>query len=262
MNQPLTSVPAAAPAPDWMGLADSSLAAFLRMLADDPTPDAVAESLANGPLREFRPTLVCVGFVDTTKGAITIEGLHGADPHVRSAYASITLDTDLPATVCYHTNSVVTAPASHMTLEFPLTATYAQTRPDPQAHEWAFPIRYRGAVIAILGLELAGPASEPWLVRSAVATLTGPLATWAVLRIRAEQASHDYWARRSARPLTITDRQRRIIALVREGRTNAHIAEEIGFSVPTVKAEVARLCALLGAADRADLAVRAERAGL
>jgi hypothetical protein len=85
------SQPGTAPAPDWMALADSSLTAFLRMLADDPTPDAVAAALANGPLGMFGPTLVCVGFADTAREVLTIEGLHGADPHVRNAYASIPL---------------------------------------------------------------------------------------------------------------------------------------------------------------------------
>ena len=245
-----------------MALADSSLCAFLRMLADDPTPDAVAAALANGPLGTFHPTLVCMGFVDTTREVLTIEGLHGADPQVRNAYASIPLDTDMPATACYRTNSVVTAPAHQMTRDFPLTAPYSETRHDPQADVWAFPIRYRGAVIAILGLELSDPAGRPWLVRSAVATLAGPLATWAALRIHAEQQSHDYWSRRTPRALTITDRQKRIITLVREGHTNTQIAEDIGFSVPTVKAELARLCALLGAADRTDLTSKAARAGL
>lgn len=262
MQELTESQPGTTPAPDWMALTDSSLAAFLRMLADDPTPDAVAASLAHGPLGTFRPTLVCVGFVDTAREVLTIEGLHGADPHVRNAYASIPLGCEMPATLCYRTNSVVTARASQMTQDFPLVATYAETRHDQKADEWAFPIRYRSAVIAILGLELSSDAGQPWLVRSAVATLAGPLATWAALRIHAEQDSQDYWSRRSPRSLTVTERQARIITLVRKGHTNAQIAEDIGYSVPTVKAELARLCALLGAANRADLTSRASRAGL
>jgi DNA-binding NarL/FixJ family response regulator len=59
----------------------------------------------------------------------------------------------------------------------------------------------------------------------------------------------------------VTERQQRIIALVRAGRTNPEIATEIGFSVPTIKSELARLCALMGATNRADLATKAERAG-
>lgn len=48
---------------------------------------------------------------------------------------------------------------------------------------------------------------------------------------------------------------------VREGRTNAQIASEIGFSVPTVKSELARLCVLLGATGRSEVAAKAARAG-
>lgn len=262
MTEPLESSLRAAPAPDWWALADSSLAAFLRMLADDPTPDAVAEALANGPLAPFGSTLVALGLVDTDRQVLAMQGLHGADGQVRHTYAAIPLDADMPATKCYRTNTVITAPAARMAQDYPLTAKFAE-RPFPsEATIWAFPLRYRSAVIAVLGLELSGPAAVPGAVRSAIATLSGPLASWAALRIRAEAPSDVSWTQRRPRSLSFTDRQRRIIALVRQGLTNAQIAEEIGYSLATVKAELARLSALLGAADRHDLATRAARAGL
>jgi DNA-binding CsgD family transcriptional regulator len=262
MTEPLETSPGATPTPDWWALADSSLVAFLRMLADDPTPDAVAESLAHGPLAPFGPTLISLGFVDTDRQVLTMQGLHGADGHVRRTYAAIPLDTDMPAALCYRTNTVITGPAARMAHDYPLTAKFAE-RPSPRdATHWAFPLRYRSAVIAVLGLELSGPAADPGTVRSAVAALSGPLATWAALRIQAEPHAHGTWTPRQSRALSITDRQRRIIALVRQGLTNAQIAEEIGYSQATVKAELARLSALLGAADRHDLATRAARAGL
>lgn len=262
MTEPLESAGGGTPAPDWVALADSSLVAFLRMLADDPTPDAVAESLANGPLAAFGPTLVSLGFVDTDRQQLTMQGLHGADGHIRRAYAEIPLDADMPAAVCYRTNTVITAPAARMTHDYPLTAKFAERQSPSAAMHWAFPIRYRSAVLAVLGLELSGPTAAPGAVRSAIATLSGPLATWAALRIHGEASSHAPRAPRQPGSLSISDRQRRIISLVRHGQTNAQIAEEIGFSVATVKAELARLSALLGAADRHDLASRASRAGL
>lgn len=249
-------------APDWVALADSSLTAFLRLLADDPTPDAVAEALAHGPLAAFGPTLVALGFIDTTRQVLATEGLYGADTQVRRTYAAIPLDADLPATACYRTNTVVTAPASRMAQDYPLTARFAERGFSPGASIWALPIRYRSAVIAVLGLELSEPAAAPWLVRSAVATVTGPLAMWAALRQHTEQQGSAPWTQRHPRSLSITDRQRRIIALVRQGLTNPQIAEEIGYSIPTVKVELARLSALLGATDRTDLATKAARAGL
>ena len=94
-----------------------------------------------------------------------------------------------------------------------------------------------------------------------MSTISGPLALWAALRIRLDDGPDTYWSRRPDRPLTVTERQQRIIALVREGRTNPQIATEIGFSVPTIKSELARLCVLLGATSRSDLAAKAARAG-
>jgi DNA-binding CsgD family transcriptional regulator len=263
MTEPLETSRGATPAPDWWALADSSLVAFLRMLADDPTPDAVAESLANGPLAPFGPTLVALGFIDTDRQVLlTMQGAHGVDVNLRRTYAAIPLDADIPATVCYRTNTVITSPAARMAHDYPLTAKFAQRELPSDATIWVFPLRYRSAVIAVLGLELSSPAAEQGAVRSAVAALSGPLATWAALRIHAEAPSHASWAQREPRSLSFTDRQRRIIALVRAGLTNAQIAEEVGYSLATVKAELARMCALLGAADRHDLATRAARAGL
>jgi DNA-binding CsgD family transcriptional regulator len=233
------------------------------MLADDPTPDAVAEALVHGPLATFGPTLVGLGFIDTDRQVLlTMQGAHGVDVHLRRTYAAIPLDADIPATICYRTNSVVTGPAARMAQDYPLSAKFAQREFATDATIWVFPLRYRSAVIGVLGLELSGPAAEPGAVRSAVAALSGPLAMWAALRIDAEPHRHGTGSPRQSRSLSVTDRQRRIIALVRGGLTNAQIAEEIGYSLATVKAELARMCALLGAADRHDLATRAARAGL
>lgn len=261
MHEPVESALGGTPAPDWLALADSSLTAFLRMLADDPTPDAVAEGLAHGPLAAFGPTMVALGFIDPDRQVVVLQGVHGVDGHLRQAYAAIPLDADLPATACYHTNNVVTAPAEQVLRDYPLTARFAERAFPHDATIWAFPIRYRSAVLAVLGLEVPSSRAVPGVLRSAVSALSGPLATWAALRLHAEGQSHAHWAGRHPRSLSITDRQRRIIALVREGSTNPQIAEEIGFSVPTVKAELARLSALLGAANRNDLAMRAARAG-
>lgn len=61
---------------------------------------------------------------------------------------------------------------------------------------------------------------------------------------------------------TISPRQREVIALVSEGRTNPQIADALHVSVATVKADLAALYALVGAQGRGDLPARAIRAGL
>jgi len=245
-----------------MLLADSSLAAFLRTLADNPDPDTVAGSIAQGVLSAFQPIVTVIGFIHLDRQVLSAVGMFGIDPEVRNHYAAVPLDTDMPATVCYRTNAIVTTPSARLADDYPVVAPYVNSGPSPEHGEaTAFPIRHRGAVIAVLGLEFARPVAEPWFLRSAVSTIAGPLAMWSALRMALDDGPDTYWSRRPERPLTVTVRQRRIIALVREGRTNAQIAAEVGFSVPTIKSELAKLCVLLGAANRSDLATTAARAG-
>ena len=218
-----------------MLLADSALAAFLRTLADNPDPDTVAASIAQGVLSAFRPIVTALGFIQLDRQVLAVMGMFGVEPEIRHLYSAVPLDTDIPATVCYRTNSIVTTPSARLAVDYPLVAPYVNSGQDPQHGEaTAFPIRYRGAVIAVLGLEFAHPQAEPWFLRSAVSTISGPLAMWAALRIRLEDGPDTYWSRRPDRPLTVTERQQQIIALVRDGRTNP-VAAEIGFSVPTIK---------------------------
>lgn len=57
-------------------------------------------------------------------------------------------------------------------------------------------------------------------------------------------------------------RQREVLGLLAEGRTNKEIARRLGISPATVKIHVARLTAWLGAVNRTDAVARAQKAGL
>jgi DNA-binding CsgD family transcriptional regulator len=244
-----------------MLLADTSLAAFLRMLADVPDADTVAAAIARGALAAFRPDAAVIGSIDLGQQVLSADGVFGVSPEIREFYASVPLETDIPATICYRTNTVITRRRAQLAVDFPLVAPYVNASPTPPEGESAvFPIRFRGTVVAVLGLDFAQPVAEPWHLRSAVSTIAGPLAMWCLLRRELDDVPGIHRGRPD-RPLTITDRQRRIIALLREGCTNPQIATEIGYSVPTIKAELAHLRVLLGATSRTDLVIRATRAG-
>ena len=110
----------AAPAPsDWMLHADSSLTAFLRMLADVPDPDTVAASIAQGTLSAFRPIVTAIGFIHLDRQVLSVVGTFGREPAIRHLYAAVPLDIDIPATVCFRTNAVVTTPSARLALRLP-----------------------------------------------------------------------------------------------------------------------------------------------
>ena len=61
---------------------------------------------------------------------------------------------------------------------------------------------------------------------------------------------------------TLTSREREVLALVAEGRTNPQIAEELVMSPKTVSVHVSHLIAKLGVANRTEAASYALREGL
>ena len=64
--------------------------------------------------------------------------------------------------------------------------------------------------------------------------------------------SHVFYTARVER---LTDREREVLRLISEGKTNKAIARELVISPATVKAHVERCLAKLGAADRTQAAV-------
>jgi len=61
---------------------------------------------------------------------------------------------------------------------------------------------------------------------------------------------------------SLTTREREVLGLVAEGRTNKEIARHLAVSPATIKAHVERIIAKLGVADRTQAAVLVTRAGL
>jgi DNA-binding NarL/FixJ family response regulator len=75
-------------------------------------------------------------------------------------------------------------------------------------------------------------------------------------------AAHDVIPANGETLARLTPREREVLALVGQGRSNAEIAEQLVLSPLTAKTHVARLFAKLGARDRAQLVVMAYESGL
>jgi DNA-binding CsgD family transcriptional regulator len=95
------------------------------------------------------------------------------------------------------------------------------------------------------------------------------------VRMRASVLAHEaadlglvYTARRAralprpASEVTLTERQRRVLAALADGLTYQAASEHLGFSHSTIRHEAMRIYAALGAADRDDAVRLARRAGL
>ncbi len=82
-------------------------------------------------------------------------------------------------------------------------------------------------------------------------------------RLIAEFARRPSAKRSSAEELKVlTEREREVLALVAEGRSNSEIAEKLFISPATAKTHVSRIMTKLGARDRTQLVVTAYETGL
>jgi DNA-binding NarL/FixJ family response regulator len=60
----------------------------------------------------------------------------------------------------------------------------------------------------------------------------------------------------------LTDREREVLSLIAQGRSNGQIAERLSLSLKTVRNHVSNVLGKLQVADRAQAAIRAREAGL
>jgi len=87
--------------------------------------------------------------------------------------------------------------------------------------------------------------------------LNGELATRALQRLASETAPYEGPA-----PERLTPREREVLHLIAEGKTNREIAAQLSLSVGTVKIHVEHIIGKMGVSDRTQAAVRAVECGL
>lgn len=89
---------------------------------------------------------------------------------------------------------------------------------------------------------------------------TAPFATLldAIRRVAAGGLAFD---RRPQAEVSLTPRERSVVSLLLDGRTNDEIASVLGITTRTVEAHLARLFERLGISSRTELATRALREG-
>jgi DNA-binding NarL/FixJ family response regulator len=87
--------------------------------------------------------------------------------------------------------------------------------------------------------------------------LNGELATRALQRLASETAPYE-----GPPPERLTPREREVLHLIAEGKTNREIAAQLSLSVGTVKIHVEHIIGKMGVSDRTQAAVRAVECGL
>ncbi len=227
---------------------EASLAALLAGLVAAPEPDAVARWIATGILQPWRCSMVLLHVVD--RGELRMLGSHGLTPTQARRLRHIDPATALPPADVLRTGVAHGCAGAHLAEEHPLMAGVAL----PASGHYEFrAIRHDTATIGVMSVRIEDQADA--VFHQAFGGGTDAVALWMhTLAIPTTTSVH-------AAPLRLTERQQRILAGLRRGRTNAAIAAELGFAVGTIKADIAAMSTMLGAHGRADVVERAARAG-
>jgi DNA-binding CsgD family transcriptional regulator len=245
--------------PEDFALDGTPLISYLWMLSDLPEGDAVGFAICRGLFAPFGADLALVYAARPDGRTLDLVASFGMGRRENAVYAKVTADMHLPGAETFRIGTEKWLTKEQVADTYPLAAPFFRSL--PADGEMAFlPLRHRGAPIGFIVLGFSGPIEHTWHLRASIDGLLSATVMW-VLASSALRGTANSNLTETA-PLEITARQREVLVLMREDRSNREIAEELGYSVATIKADITALGHLLGASGRAEILDRAKRAGL
>jgi DNA-binding CsgD family transcriptional regulator len=243
-----------------------ALGAFVRFLAGAPGGDAAAQAMVVGALA---PLGFVAGQVYALAGSGRLEllGNFGYPDADAAAFRTVLASLPLPVSDAFTSGRTIAVPAAELDERYPLLEpTDADPRtPSEESLDTEVvctPVSWAGSPIGALALlrdATRQPSPDDWSYVEAVAAA---VALWLHPQ---RTALIEHWKRAAPLPhreFTISERQRKILFMIGEDRTNTEIARKLGYSVPTIKKDLQEIMKLLGTTDRRATAGRAREIGL
>lgn len=245
--------------PEDFALDGTPLISYLWMLSDLPDGDAVGFAICRGLFAPFGADLALVYAARPDGHTLDLVASYGMGRRENAVYARVTADMHLPGAETFRIGTEKWLTKEQVAEAYPLAAPFFRSL--AANGEMAFlPLRHRGAPIGFIILGFSAQVEHTWHLRATIDGLLSATVMW-VLASSALRGTANSNLTESA-PLEITARQREVLVLMREGRGNREIAEDLGYSVATIKADITALGQLLGASGRAEILEKAKRAGI
>jgi len=244
----------------------AALIGFLDLLAQGPEPKDVAAALARGPLVAYQPatSFIAVRDCEFLHGI----GAFGFTSHFHARYQAFPLSYDWPASRAVVRNEIIDVSIATMFAEYPTLAVdralwepvFADRNGD-DGRLVAVPIVYRGVVTGVFGFVAFAPDGPALSDATFLLGTAGALALWLESSNLAETrlVREDPLTREL--PLFLHERQRKILRLVGDGKSNRAIAHHLGYSISTVKLDLNRAMRMLRVSDRFQAAEQARELG-
>lgn len=245
--------------PEDFALDGTPLISYLWMLSDLPDGDAVGFAICRGLLAPYGAELALIYAVRPDGKALDLVASYGMGRKENAVYARVTPDMHLPGAETFRLGTEKWLSKQQVAEGYPLAAPFFRTW--GSQGDFAFlPLRHRGAPIGFMVLAFADPIERSWHMRATIDALLSATVMWVLASSALRGTARSNLA--EVAPLEITARQREVLVLMRDGKGNREIAEDLGYSVATIKADLTALGQILGASGRAEILERAKRAGL
>ena len=243
--------------------ASSAFPGFLRALARVTEPAAALTAALDGPLHAYRVTGGFLALV--VDESLQIEASARLPVAFTDRYRVMPVGHTTPMTAALHRLDLVHAPVADIAAAYPALAidegiwSSVLATAGADASFLVIPIWVGERIGGVLGFFTAEPTDvdDAGVLQGAAAAL----GLWLGSRER-DMGGPSYSASSGEVPLVLSPRQREILRLVEQGKSNPVIAATLGFSLATVKAELARIMRMLRAPNRRAAVAIAKRLGV
>ena len=245
--------------PEDFALDGTPLISYLWMLSDIPDGDAVGFAICRGLFAPFGADLALVYAARPDGHTLDLVASYGMGRRENAVYARVTADMHLPGAETFRIGTEKWLTREQVADTYPLAAPFF--RSFPTSGEMAFlPLRHRGAPVGFVVLGFSDQVEHTWHLRAMLDGLLSATVMWVLASSALRGTANSNLT--EVVPLEITARQREVLVLMRDDRSNREIAEEFGYSVATIKADITALGQSLGASGRAEILDKAKRAGI
>lgn len=244
--------------PEDFALDGTPLISYLWMLSDLPDGEAVGFAICRGLFAPLGADLALIYATRPDGHTLDLVASYGMGRRENAVYARVTTEMHLPGVEAVRMGREMWLTSRQVAETYPLAAPFFRSRA-PEGEMAFLPLRHRGAPIGFIVLGFSGPVEHTWHLRATVDGLLSATVMWVLASSALRGTANSNLA--EVAPLDITARQREVLVLLRDGKGNSQIAEELGFSIATIKADITALGQLLGASGRAEILAKARRAG-
>ena len=240
---------------------DSSLALFIRLVAEMPDGDSLLKAVLNGPLSRAPIAAATISVANEDRTHLVQVGAFGIEGELRQAFRVTPINPALPEGYSILNSEPVWMSIRAVAARFPMVANLARAVTYYETGEiLSLPVTNRGVAVGSLFMMSERPLPRTWSFHEISGAVAQAFCPWMLLR-RRELAAAPVAIPRSS-PLAISDRERTILDLVFQGLSNMEIAEQLGYSEATVRADLGRMSKMLGVSGRREIVRRVKELGL